>query len=301
MPELPDLTVYVDALRARIVGQKLKSVSVRGISLLKTWDPPIGHAQGREVVGIERLGKRVVVSLEGGLHLVIHLMIAGRFRWLLPDKKPPGRITQAVFGFEPGQLVLTEAGKKRRATLHLARTSTLREHDRGGLEPLDSSFDAFAAAVTRENRTLKRALTDPRLLSGVGNSYSDEILHAAGLSPVQRTANLSPEELQRLHGATQSVLKHWIERLRTHYGDKFPTGVTAFRDGMAVHGRYGQPCPTCSGAVQRIVFAEREHNYCPTCQTGGKLLRDRALSQLLRKDWPKSLEELEGRRGAKAK
>ncbi len=296
MPELPDLTIYLDALRARLVGHTLRSVRVHGIALLRSYDPPISEAQGREVTGIGRIGKRVVLDLAGDLHLVIHLMIAGRFRWLQPDKKPPGRITQATFSFDHGTLVLTEAGKKRRATLHLVRAEELRVHDRGGVEPLGISLAEFRAAITRENRTLKRALTDPRFLAAIGNSYSDEILHRAGLSPVKRTGQLKPPEVQRLHAATQEVLTEWIDRLREQTGDTFPKKVTAFRPEMAVHGRYGKPCPACGGNVQRIVFAERETNYCPACQTSGKLLRDRALSQLLRKDWPRTLEELENRR-----
>lgn len=296
MPELPDLTVYIDALAARLVGRPLKSVAVRGISLLRSYDPPLSEAHDRRVTGVSRIGKRVVIDLDGGLHLVIHLMVAGRFRWLEPGKKPPGRITQAIFELDHGSLVLTEAGKKRRATLHLCRSDDLASHDRGGLEPLTADLAAFTEAVTRENRTLKRALTDPRLLAAIGNSYSDEILHRARLSPVKRSRQLKDEEILALYEATKAVLVEWIDRLRSQYGDAFPTGVTAFRDEMAVHGRFGKPCPDCGDPVQRIVFAQREHNYCATCQTGGKLLRDRALSQLLRKDWPRTLEELEARK-----
>ena len=260
MPELPDLTVYVDALQQRLVGHTIQSAQVRGISLLRSFDPPFSAIVGKEITGIGRIGKRVVLHLEDDLHVVIHLMIAGRFRWIEPGKKPPGRVTQATFTFEHGTLVLTEAGKKRRATLHVCRADTLDHHDRGGIEPLGCSLVAFKEAITRENRTLKRALTDPRLLAAIGNSYSDEILHKARLSPVKRSGQLTHEELERLHQATQDVLSDWIARLRQHYDDAFPTGVTAFRDGMAVHGRFGQPCPDCGDPVQRIVFAEREHN-----------------------------------------
>ena len=298
MPELPDITVYLDALQNHVVGRTLRGIRVHGVALLRSFEPPLSAAMGRDVIGVQRLGKRVVLDLAGDLHVVVHLMVAGRLRWQALDKQPPGRITQAVFVFDHGQLVLTEAGKKRRATLHLCRTATLAEHDRGGLEPLTADLAAFSAAVTRENHTLKRALSDPRLLSAIGNAYSDEILHRAGLSPVKLSQRLTAAELTRLFDATQTVLVEWIERLRAKAKGDFPAKVTAFQPDMAVHGRFGKPCPTCGAPVQRIVFADRETNYCAPCQTGGKLLRDRALSQLLRKDWPRTLQEQEARKSS---
>ena len=299
MPELPDITVYLEALEPRIVGRRLERVRIAGPSLLRSVDPPISEAAGREVTGLRRLGKRIVWELEGELFLVFHLMIAGRLRWKPPGAKLARKLGLAAFDFEDGTLVLTEAGTKRRASLHLVRgEAALAEHDRGGLEVLDAHPEAFRERLLCENHTLKRALTDPSLFSGIGNAYSDEILHRAKLSPVRLTQKLEEREVARLFEATQETLRLWIERLREQTGDGFPEKVTAFRPEMAVHGRYREPCPDCGAPVQRIVYANNETNYCVPCQTGGKLLADRALSQLLRKDWPRSLEELEARRGA---
>ena len=297
MPELPDLSVYLAALRRRIEGERLEGVRLQSPFVLRTVDPPLASAAGRKVVGLERLGKRIVLALEPELFLVLHLMIAGRLRWLAPGARGPGRIALAAFDFEPGALVLTEASKKKRASLRVvAGRAGLAALDPGGVEPLVASDAELRAALTRENRTLKRALTDPRLVAGIGNSYSDEILWTARLSPFARTAELDEEEWMRLLPAVRETLTGWIERLLAETGDRYPDEVTAFRDGMAVHGRFGQPCPRCGGAVQRIVYAENEANYCPECQTGGRLLADRALSRLLHGDWPKTLEELEGRK-----
>ena len=297
MPELPDLSVYLAALRRRIEGERLEGVRLQSPFVLRTVDPPLASAAGRKVVGLERLGKRIVLALEPELFLVLHLMIAGRLRWLAPGARGPGRIALAAFDFEPGALVLTEASKKKRASLRVvAGRAGLAALDPGGVEPLVASDAELRAALTRENRTLKRALTDPRLVAGIGNSYSDEILWTARLSPFARTAELDEEEWMRLLPAVRETLSGWIERLLAETGDRYPDKVTAFRDGMAVHGRFGQPCPRCGGAVQRIVYAENEANYCPGCQTGGRLLADRALSRLLHGDWPKTLEELEGRK-----
>jgi formamidopyrimidine-DNA glycosylase len=259
--------------------------------------PPVADAEGRKVVGLRRLGKRVVFALEEELFLVVHLMVAGRFRWRERGARPTRKIGLAAFDFASGTLLLTEAGSKRRATLHVVRgEDALAEHDPGGLEVQGASFEAFRERFTAENRTLKRALTDPRILSGIGNAYSDEILHRARLSPVKLTGRLDEEELARLHEAILGTLSEWTDRLRQQVGDGFPEKVTAFRPEMAVHGRYGEPCPTCGAPVQRIVYASNETNYCATCQTGGRLLADRALSQLLKKDWPRSIEELEARK-----
>ncbi|HLF55287.1 MAG TPA: DNA-formamidopyrimidine glycosylase family protein [Thermoanaerobaculia bacterium] len=297
MPELPDLSVYLAALRRRIEGERLEGVRLLSPFVLRSVDPPLASAAGRKVVGLERLGKRIVLALEPELFLVLHLMIAGRLRWLAPGARGPGRIALAAFDFEPGALVLTEASKKKRASLRVvAGRAGLAALDPGGVEPLVASDAELRAALTRENRTLKRALTDPRLVAGIGNSYSDEILWTARLSPFARTAELDEEEWMRLLPAVRETLSGWIERLLAETGDRYPDEVTAFRDGMAVHGRFGQPCPRCGGAVQRIVYAENEANYCPECQTGGRLLADRALSRLLHGDWPKTLEELEGRK-----
>jgi formamidopyrimidine-DNA glycosylase len=293
LPELPDIVVYVEALEQRIVGARLEQVRLLSPFLLRTVVPPIDEAQGREVTGILRLGKRLVLALEGGYFLVIHLMIAGRLRWLGPQAKPPGRITLAVFEFSTGTLALTEAGTKRRASLHLVKGEpALRAFDMGGLEVLDADRAGFGARLTAENHTLKRALTDPRLFSGIGNAYSDEILHRAKLSPIAMTRALSGEEVGRLYDATRAVLTEWTARLRAQASTGFPENVTAFRPEMAVHGRHGQPCPVCGAPVQRIVYAENETNYCARCQTGGKVLADRALSRLLHKSWPKSIDEL---------
>ncbi|MGH7561821.1 MAG: Fpg/Nei family DNA glycosylase [Gemmatimonadales bacterium] len=294
MPELPDLTVYREALERRIVGRELLAVTIASPFLLRTVDPPLAEAGGRRVAGIERLGKRLILALEGDLFLVVHLMIAGRLRWLAREARGPGRITLARLDFPDGRLVLTEAGSKRRASLHLFRgRAAVAQIDRGGLEPLEISLEEFAARVRLESHTIKRALTDPRLFSGIGNAYSDEILHAARLSPMTLTRRLDDEEMARLYHAVRNTLEAWIVRLRAETGDGFPEGVTAFREGMAVHGRYGQPCPDCGSPVQRIRYADNETTYCARCQTGGRLLADRALSRLLRSDWPRTLEELE--------
>ena len=297
MPELPDVTVYMEALERRILGARLERVRLLHPFVLRSVDPPLSAANGKSVIGLRRLGKRIVVALEDELFLILHLMIAGRLHWKASGAKAPGKIGVAAFDFSTGTLVMTEAGTKRRAAIYLARgEDALREHDPGGLEVLDADLDAFRAALLAENHTIKRTLTDPGILSGIGNAYSDEILHRARLSPVKQTRQLTEEEIARLHAATRETLLDWIERLRQDAGDGFPEGVTAFREGMAMHGRYGQPCPVCGTPVQRIVHAENETNYCPRCQTGGRLLADRALSRLLRADWPKTLEELEERR-----
>src|SRR5436853_5993315 len=296
MPELPDVTVYIEALHARIPGATLERVRLASPFLLRSVDPPITAAANRRVTELRRLGKRIVVGLDGDLFLMLHLMIAGRLHWKSAGAKPPGKIGLAAFDFSSGTLVLTEAGTKRRAALYLVRGEAgLREHDPGGLEVLDADVAAFSAALARENHTLKRSLTDPGILSGIGNAYSDEILHRAKLSPVKQTRQLSSEEIARLFEATRATLLDWCERLRTEAGGEFPEGVTAFRAGMAVHGRYGKPCPTCRAPVQRIVFADNETNYCASCQTGGRLLADRALSRLLKQDWPRTLEQMEQR------
>jgi formamidopyrimidine-DNA glycosylase len=294
MPELPDVAVYVEALERRTVGQPLERVRLLNPFLLRTAVPPIATAEGRRVVALRRLGKRIVLALEGELFLVLHLMVAGRLRWLARIAKPPGRITQAVFEFPDGQLAFTEAGTKRRASLHLVQgEAALAAMDPGGIDVMGADVGAFAERLRSENHTLKRALTDPRLFSGIGNAYSDEILHRAKLSPVALTSSLADDDVRRLHEATRATLAEWTERLRAEAGAEFPEKVTAFREGMAVHGRYRQPCPVCGAPVQRIVYAENEANYCARCQTGGKVLADRALSRLLHKSWPKNIDELE--------
>lgn len=293
MPELPDIVVYAEALAERIVGQPLNAIRLLNPFLLRTVVPPLESTFGRKVMGTSRLGKRIVVILEGELFLVMHLMIAGRLRWLAPDAKLPGRITQAVFDFPTGQLVFTEAGTQRRASLHVVEGKTaLAAHDPGGIDVLKATLVAFTAALTAENHTLKRILTDPRVFSGIGNAYSDEILHRAQLSPIAHSQKLSAAEIERLHAATRSLLKEWTARLRTEAKDKFPEKVTAFRDDFAVHGKFRQPCPVCGAPVQRIVYADNETNYCARCQTGGVVLADRALSRLLKKSWPRSIDEL---------
>ncbi len=299
MPELPDVVVYLEALAPRIIGRVLQRIRVAGPSLLRTAEPPIHQAEGKKVVGLRRLGKRIVVALEDELFLVVHLMIAGRFRWRPAGAPLPRRRGLAAFDFATGTLLLTEAGSRRRASLHLVRgEDALAALDPGGLEVLDADEAAFRSRLVQANHTLKRALTDPHLFSGIGNAYSDEILHRARLSPVRLTQKLSDAEIRTLHAAVRETLLEWTERLRRETGDAFPEKVTAFRDGMAVHGRYREPCPACGAPVQRIVYAKHETNYCAPCQTGGKLLADRALSRLLKRDWPRSLEELEARRGS---
>ena len=297
MPELPDVTVYVERLTARCVGQTLERVRVVGPSLLRSVDPPLSAAEGRRVIGMRRLGKRIVFALEEELFLIFHLMIAGRFHWRERGARPSRKTGLASLDFATGTLILTEASTQKRAMLHLVRSeAALAEHDPGGLEVQDATPDAFRARLRSENRTLKRALTDPHIFSGIGNAYSDEILHRARLSPVTLTSRLSDEECLRLYDATRETLELWTARLRDQVGEGFPEKVTAFRPEMAVHGRYRKPCPDCGAPVQRIVYAANETNYCARCQTGGKLLADRALSQLLKKDWPKSLDELEALR-----
>jgi len=292
VPELPDITVYVEALARRVVGQRLERVRVVSPFVLRTAVPPIAAAEGRHVTAVRRLGKRVILALDGGLYLVLHLMVAGRLRWLGPHDRLPGRVTLAAFDFSTGSLAFTEAGTKKRASIHLVEgDAALAAMDPGGLEPLESDAATFAARLTAENHTLKRALTDPRLFSGIGNAYSDEILHRARLSPLALTQKLSPEEIARTHRATVDVLTEWAARLRAQAGEAFPEGVTAFRPEMAVHGKFGRPCPVCGAPVQRIVYAENETNYCARCQTGGVVLADRALSRLLHKSWPRNIDE----------
>ncbi len=294
MPELPDVEVYVERLRALVLGRTLRAVRLRSPFLLRTVDPPPGAAEGQSVRGVRRLGKRIVMELDDGIFLVLHLMVAGRLHWRAPSAAIPGRIGLAALDFPHGTLVLTEAGSKRRASLHVVRgNEALRQFERGGLEVMEAGPQAFAAALARENHTLKRALTDPRILSGIGNAYSDEILHRARLSPLKQTARLTPAETRRLYRATRDVLAEWTERLSREAGEGLPEGVTAFREEMAVHGRYGRPCPVCRAPVQRIVYAENETNYCARCQTAGRLLADRALSRILRDDWPRSIDDLE--------
>jgi formamidopyrimidine-DNA glycosylase len=297
VPELPDIAAYLVALEPRVVGKPLVRVRLASPFFLRTVDPPLAEVEGRRVVGLRRLGKRIVFDLEGDLHLVLHLMIAGRLHWKADGARLAGRTSLAAFDFPHGALVLTEAGSKKRASLHVARgASAVAEHARGGVEVLEADEAAFRTALTRENHTLKRALTDPRLFSGIGNAYSDEILHRAKLSPAKLTSRLSEGELSRLYGSMRDVLGEWMDRLTEEARRRFPEKVTAFREGMAVHGRFGKPCPACGTKIQRIVYAENESNYCPTCQTGGKLLADRALSQLLKGEWPRTLEELEERK-----
>jgi formamidopyrimidine-DNA glycosylase len=296
MPELPDVVVYLEALERRILGQPLEALRLASPFVLRSVEPLPAALAGHRVTSLARLGKRLVWELEGELFVVIHLMIAGRLRWAARGAKPPGRFGLAAFDFPTGSLLLTEAGSKRRASIHLVRgRAALADFARGGLEPLEVGLEAFGERLRLESHTLKRALTDPRLFSGIGNAYSDEILHRARLSPLQLTGRLSPEDVARLYRATVSILTEWTERLRRESGDGFPEKVTAFREGMAVHGRYRKPCPDCGGPVQRIRYADNETNYCPACQTGGRLLADRALSRLLKDDWPRSLEELEER------
>ena len=299
MPELPDIELYLHALRSHVVGDVLQDIRIASPFLLRSVDPPIDAVTGKRLLDVRRLGKRLVLVLEDDLNVVMHLMIAGRLRWKRAGYAIPGRVGLAAFDFDGGTLLLTEASKKKRASLHLCRgDEALLEHDPGGVEPLEVSYTRFRDALVARNHTVKRALTDPRVFSGIGNAYSDEILHRAKLSPVIWTQRLNDEQLHRLHDATRAVLREWVARLIEQHGDYFPDKVTAFRPEMAAHGKYGEPCPVCGDPIQRIVFADRETNYCATCQTGGKLLADRALSRLLKGDWPRSLEELESlRRG----
>jgi formamidopyrimidine-DNA glycosylase len=297
VPELPDVAAYLGALEPRIQGARLEHVRLLTPFLLRSVDPPLSALAGLEVTGLRRLGKRIVIALEGDLFLVIHLMIAGRLHWRPAGARPPGKIGLAAFDFSTGTLVLTEAGTKKRASLDVVRgEAALAAHDPGGLEVLEAGVEAFRAALVAENHTLKRVLTDPRVFSGIGNAYSDEILHRARLSPVKLSQALTDAEVRRLHEATRAVLAEWIERLRSQAGEGFPEGVTAFRPEMAVHGRYGKPCPDCGAPVQRIVYAENETNYCARCQTGGRMLADRSLSRLLHGDWPRTLDEWEAKR-----
>ena len=300
VPELPDIVVYIEALAPRVVGQALERIRLGNPFIIRTIEPAPAEFEGRRVTSVRRMGKRIVFAFEEDRYMVVHLMIAGRFRWsgsTAPRSKIPGKIGLAAFDFPTGTLVLTEAGSKRQASVHLVRGAAgLAEFERGGLEVLDASLPAFAERLTRENHTVKRALTDPHIFSGIGNAYSDEILHAARLSPMKQTRSFTDAEIARLFEATVRTLEAWIQRTRDEVGEGFPEKVTAFREGMAVHGRYGQPCTVCGSPVQRIVYAANECNYCATCQTGGRLLSDRALSRLLREDWPRTLEDLEKRK-----
>lgn len=296
MPELPDITIYLEALEARLLGHRLERVLLKNPFLLRTAEPPPSSCEGKEVVALRRIGKRIAIGFEDDVWLVLHLMIAGRLHWY---ERAATKIRAPLLQleFDSGILTLTEAGTKRRASLHVvAGKQNLEQHDRGGLEVLSASFDAFRARLAEQNHTLKRALTDPTILSGIGNSYSDEILHRAQLSPMAQTKQLDDAQWHALYGATLDVLNKWIEQLRRESHDEFPEKVTAFREGMAVHGRFGEACPVCGTAVQRIRYAENETNYCPRCQTGGKLLADRSLSRLLKDDWPKTIDALENAR-----
>jgi formamidopyrimidine-DNA glycosylase len=294
MPELPDIVVYIEALEARVIGKTLKSVRIASPSVLRTYDPPYDAPAGRRVLTLRRVGKRIVFGFEDDIYLVIHLMVAGRLRWESPNKPIPKKVGLAALDFDDGSLILTEQGTKKRAGIWVVKGwDGVDALDRGGVEPLDVGVAEFGETLKRENRTLKRALTDPRIFSGIGNAYSDEILWEARLSPVKRTAQLTDDEVATLHRAVVRSLTEWTIRLREEVGKGWPTKVTAFRDDMAVHGKYGEPCPRCGSKVQRIVYASNETNYCATCQTGGKLLADRSLSRLLKEDWPRTLEELE--------
>jgi len=297
MPELPDILLYLHALRPRIIGRPVRAVRLASPFLLRSIAPPLAAIEGRTINALHRLGKRIAMEADGDIFLVFHLMIAGRFRWKPAGTRIPGKVGLFALDFEHGSLMLTEAGSKRQASLHVVQgRDALTLHNPGGLEILDADLSAFSASLRRDNHTLKRALTDPHLFSGIGNAYSDEILHTARLSPFKLTSTLTDHETRRLYEATRLTLTQWIARLQHEVGEGFPEKVTAFREGMAVHGRYGQPCPDCSSPVQRIRYASNEANYCPTCQTGGRLLADRSLSRLLREDWPRTLDELERRR-----
>lgn len=297
MPELPDIALYLHALEERVVGRRIGGIRLANPFLLRSVAPPLSTVVGRAITALHRLGKRIVFEIDGDLFLVFHLMIAGRLRWRPPAAQIPGKIGLLAIDFEHGTLILTEAGSRRRASLHVvAGRVALAEHDPGGLEVLGADVRAFRTALQEANHTLKRALTDPHMFSGIGNAYSDEILHSARLSPFKQTSSLTEEEVQRLYDATRQTLTQWIARLQAEAGDKFPEKVTAFHEGMAAHGRYGQPCPDCGSPIQRIVYADNESNYCANCQTAGRLLADRSLSRLLRDDWPRTLEELESKR-----
>jgi formamidopyrimidine-DNA glycosylase len=297
MPEIPDIVVYLEKLRPRVLGQILQRVRIVSPFLLRSVDPPLSEVEGRTIKELLRIGKRIVFAFDGDLYLILHLMIAGRLHWKPPDAKLPAKVGLAAFLFSHGTLTLTEAGTKKRASLHVVRgQDALKAHNPGGLEVLETDLSTFKAALLRENHTLKRSLTDPHLFSGIGNAYSDEILHAARLSPLTWTSRLTNEEVARLFDMTKKTLLDWTARLREEAGEGFPEKVTAFREGMAVHGRFGRPCPVCGATVQRIIYAENETNYCPECQTGGKVLADRSLSRLLKDDWPKTIEEWEERR-----
>jgi formamidopyrimidine-DNA glycosylase len=301
MPELPDVTVYIEALDQRISGHVLERVLIAGPFLLRTASPPIDAVQGHHVTELRRIGKRIAIGFDNDIWLVFHLMIAGRLHWSEKRKVPDGRRTLAALDFDSGTLTLTEAGARKRASLHVIEGETaLQKMDPGGIDVMAASPAEFSAALTQENHTLKRSLTDPHFFSGIGNAYSDEILHSAQLSPIALTQKLKPDEITRLHQATQASLNNWLEILRAEAGEKFPEKVTAFRPEMAVHGKYGQPCPRCGTKVQKIQYASNETNYCAKCQTGGKLLADRSLSRLLREDWPRTLEELEERKAGKS-
>lgn len=294
MPELPDVVVYLERLAALVSGEVLERIRISSPWVLRTFDPPADELAGRTVTGFDRIGKRIVMEVEGDLFVVVHLMVAGRLRRRDPGAAIPGKRGLAAFDFVDHTILLTEEGTRKRASIHLVRgREGLADHDRGGIEPLTADAQTFAAALTSERHTLKRALTDPRLLSGIGGAYADEIMHRARVGPLTHTDRLTGEELSRLHSATQEVLLEWIGRLRDAVGDGFPEKVTAFRAEMAVHGRYGEPCPVCGAPVQRIRYADNETNYCAGCQTGGKILADRALSRLLKEDWPRSLDELD--------
>ncbi len=294
MPELPDIVVYIEALEQRVLGHTLERAIIASPFLLRSIDPPVSAAVGQRVRGLRRVGKRIAIGFENDVWLVLHLMIAGRLHWVTKKVKPDGRRTLAAFEFDSGTLTLTEAGSQKRASLHVAQGEAgISSFDPGGIDAFSATSEEFAAQLTSANHTLKRALTDPRLFSGIGNAYSDEILHRAELSPILLTQKMKPEQIERLRLATLATLMEWTDRLRVESGEKFPEKVTAFREEMAVHGRYGMPCPRCGSKVQRIRYASNETNYCAVCQTGGKLLADRALSRLLREDWPRTLEELE--------
>jgi formamidopyrimidine-DNA glycosylase len=294
MPELPDIALYLDRLAPRILQQPLRHLRIQSPFVLRSVEPPVSAVEGKRVVELRRMGKRIVLGLESSLFVVIHLMIAGRLRWQVPGSKTGGKLVLAVLEFPDGLLVLTEAGSKRRASIHLVMGEAgLQQFERGGLEVLDADLPAFAERLTSENHTLKRALTDPRLFSGIGNAYSDEILHRARLSPLTLTSRLDEDAIATLYDATRTTLQKWIDRLGRESGDRFPEKVTAFREGMAVHGRFGKPCPDCGTPVQRIRYADNETNYCARCQTGGRLLADRAMSRLLKQDWPRSIDEVE--------